>query len=516
MNLLMVDDSPDILEGVKAGVDFKALGFEHVYYAQNVYRAKDILNSQQIDIMVADIEMPMGSGLELLQWVRDNQMSIVTMFCTGYANFSYAQKAIELRSFDYYLKPIAYDELARRLARAADEVSKNNGLKNGGTGKDRFWSSLMYESVGHDASDILKAAARHSPEYKYDDRFVLLIANAESRENRRICFNKMEHAIRDIVKESFVNTRTTVESILFQDENMWITVLKQFAGTFDSDAFLDGCSRLIEKCGLGLGCDVNCYYAENCSLDEVPARFRNLEDICCDDVTSVNMVIRLGSYRKRDLQYDPNELREWAELLKYAQKQELIKAAFSCLNRLICQERVNKNVLNCFGMDITQAIFTLLKDRNVEAHRLYGDEVFDRLRKKSLNSIGAMKKYVSYLIETACDYLQMIDQSQTVIDKVTGYIDAHLEEELTRAALGKIVFLNPDYLARLFKKETGMSLGEYLLRKRIKKARELLTKTDLPVNTIAMKVGYMNFAYFTKLFREESGITPTEYRNAFG
>ena len=72
--------------------------------------------------------------------------------------------------------------------------------------------------------------------------------------------------------------------------------------------------------------------------------------------------------------------------------------------------------------------------------------------------------------------------------------------------------LNSDYLARLFKKETGQSLGAYLQDRRIHEAKKLLVQTNIQVNEIAQRVGYDNFSYFSHTFREKTGVTPNEYR----
>ena len=65
MDILLVDDDLDVLEGISDGVDFEGLGFEQVYTAQNGERAKELLKTKDIAVMVTDIEMPGGSGLEL-------------------------------------------------------------------------------------------------------------------------------------------------------------------------------------------------------------------------------------------------------------------------------------------------------------------------------------------------------------------------------------------------------------------------------------------------------------------
>ncbi|MGP3785853.1 helix-turn-helix domain-containing protein [Paenibacillus sp. 1A_MP2] len=75
-----------------------------------------------------------------------------------------------------------------------------------------------------------------------------------------------------------------------------------------------------------------------------------------------------------------------------------------------------------------------------------------------------------------------------------------------------MVYLNPDYLARLFKKEMGISLGNYVIHTRLVAARQLLETTTQSVHAIAGHVGYTNYSHFTKLFKQEMGCSPNEYR----
>lgn len=512
MNLLMVDDSLDILEGVRAGVDFKTLGFDHVYYAQNIFQAKDVLNSIQIDIMIADIEMPHGSGLELLQWVRDNKLDIVTMFCTGFANFDYARKAIELQSFDYYLKPISYSELTGCIARAVEEVRRSNSIKNLKNNRDQFWSEFLYGNIRPDEAEIRKSTAIYNVDYKPGDRFSLLVVSMDDRDAIPVSSNKIAPVLRNIAEECFNTEQMALESILFIEDIVWILVLKQKARPYDNIAFCNACKFLIGECNSNFNSDTNCYYTDDCRLDAVPGRFGNLVEVCRDDVSGINAIISIKDYHLKELKYHLDVLDEWEELLTHAKKDELVHKIFLWIDNRVLHNQMNQKVLNYFIADVMQMVYTVLKDRQIEAHKLFENEKFELIRKKSLRSVEAMKRFAGHLIETACGYLQLVDQSQTVIDKVTDYIGGHLDEDITRESIGKIVFLNSDYLSRLFKKETGKSLCEYLLDKRMEKAKELLVKSDLPINMVALEVGYGNFAYFTKMFHKEAGVTPTEYR----
>lgn len=102
-------------------------------------------------------------------------------------------------------------------------------------------------------------------------------------------------------------------------------------------------------------------------------------------------------------------------------------------------------------------------------------------------------------------------------EKVKTYIETHFKEELTRESLASEVFMNPDYLSKLFKKNTGSSLMDYVTKVRIERAKELLERTVLTISEIAIETGYSNTAYFTKMFKKyTNGVTPREYRKGLG
>ena len=115
--------------------------------------------------------------------------------------------------------------------------------------------------------------------------------------------------------------------------------------------------------------------------------------------------------------------------------------------------------------------------------------------------------------------LEILRIPNTKIDsdfgQVCAYIDAHYREEIHREELGELVFLNTDYLSRIFKKEKGISISNYIIQKRVEEAKKLLTQSTLPINTVSLYVGYSNFSYFTKMFKDNTGYAPLEYRRSF-
>lgn len=102
------------------------------------------------------------------------------------------------------------------------------------------------------------------------------------------------------------------------------------------------------------------------------------------------------------------------------------------------------------------------------------------------------------------------------VDGARKYILIHIQESMSIDDIAQEVHLNPQYLMRLFKKETGYSILEYITDERIRMAKELLLKTEYPVNQVADTVGYANYSYFTKIFRRSVGVSPKKFRENGG
>lgn len=72
MNVLIIDDQPDVVAGIHSGINWDALSIRQVFCANDIIRAREILSNNSVDIMLCDIEMPLGSGLELYEWVAEH------------------------------------------------------------------------------------------------------------------------------------------------------------------------------------------------------------------------------------------------------------------------------------------------------------------------------------------------------------------------------------------------------------------------------------------------------------
>ena len=100
------------------------------------------------------------------------------------------------------------------------------------------------------------------------------------------------------------------------------------------------------------------------------------------------------------------------------------------------------------------------------------------------------------------------------VQKAIALIDADLAGSLNLRSLAQNLNISSSYLSSLFKKETGQTLTDYIVSRRMELARNLLSKTKLQVQTVAQHCGIMDVHYFSKLFKKATGMTPKEFRQS--
>ncbi|MBQ6416858.1 MAG: response regulator, partial [Butyrivibrio sp.] len=88
MNVLLVDDDRFVIAALQKGIAWESLGFTEVFTAGEINSAKEIINSNKIDLLLSDIDMPHGTGLDLLSFLREQGNKVPTIFLTNYADFS--------------------------------------------------------------------------------------------------------------------------------------------------------------------------------------------------------------------------------------------------------------------------------------------------------------------------------------------------------------------------------------------------------------------------------------------
>ena len=96
ISILIVDDDKLLVEKLEETVYWSGIGIDMVFTANNIRQAKKLLEVYPIEMLLCDIDMPQGNGLELLEWIRYKKLDIECTFLSSYANFAYAQMALKL------------------------------------------------------------------------------------------------------------------------------------------------------------------------------------------------------------------------------------------------------------------------------------------------------------------------------------------------------------------------------------------------------------------------------------
>ncbi|MED4014516.1 MULTISPECIES: response regulator transcription factor [Sutcliffiella] len=104
------------------------------------------------------------------------------------------------------------------------------------------------------------------------------------------------------------------------------------------------------------------------------------------------------------------------------------------------------------------------------------------------------------------------EEDDTSMKAIKDYIFENYQSDVTLQDIAEKFYLSREHISRKFKQEYNETITDYLMKIRIEKAKELLTKPQLKVYEIAYKVGYQNEKYFSKVFKKYTGLTPNEFR----
>ncbi len=311
MNILLVDDNVYTIRALQSGINYSALGINGVYTARNMEKAVEWLTQEDIPLVLTDIEMPNGTGLQLLEWINEHKPGTVTLFCTSFANFDYAKKAVELHSFDYYLKPIQYEDLQKLLEKAVEEVKKRARAKekeqyeaywhdNLRTYKSHFWEDALFWVDSYDEEELeFLAESRHLP-YSREDRFTPGILRFEKEKSRMSDFpgNLERFVTGNIMAELCEHAGIRMEMFLKCRRDTWALVFSH-GEEMDRERMDQVFRMLVRNLEGVLQCSVFVCYAYGCTFQDVRGRYMLLEDYCREYAPKESCVVDIDRFAER-------------------------------------------------------------------------------------------------------------------------------------------------------------------------------------------------------------------------
>src|SRR5690606_6480934 len=140
------------------------------------------------------------------------------------------------------------------------------------------------------------------------------------------------------------------------------------------------------------------------------------------------------------------------------------------------------------------------------------DTEIERLHLDSLASLVTLRLFRAWNCLQEGGIAHDATLSDAVLHRLTGLIDERLDTKLLLTDMAREVGMSRTHLCRLFKRRMGLSLGQYLIGRRVERAKELLKIPDQRIGEIALAVGFSNQGHFDAFFKKLTGVTPTEFR----
>ena len=128
-------------------------------------------------------------------------------------------------------------------------------------------------------------------------------------------------------------------------------------------------------------------------------------------------------------------------------------------------------------------------------------------------NIPNLDKLILLMTNEYCDLVNTFATGHysPIVKKTVDYILLNLGNSLTQGKIAEEIHVNPSYLSRKFKEETGMNITEYINLKRVEEAKLYLKRGNITVTDIAFLVGFNDLNYFSKVFKKFTSVTPSQY-----
>lgn len=578
MNAIVVDDDRSTVDVIVEKVHWSKFHIDRVLRAYNIQEAEQIFQSTDIDLAVCDIEMPMGSGLDLLKWVRDRNLETQFIFLTNHERFDFAQTAIQYRASGYVVKPFQAERMEAELAAAVRKIRHEEQYKVGQKYEKWFSGNLSYVEASF-WSDLILGYIPSKPEVaeaeiqhrripvRSDAQYRPVLVSTSLSDADPALWGKdgegtFEYAVGKLSAEMLTGRTETGRVVSIRRKDiLLITVILDaedtaalssavstasaepgrgssgYAGPQGDSALRDQApdgrrsgsdyavsqgdsalhnkaQKLIDFAHNYLGCTLTVYLGKPGAVTEAAQTVRHLEELDRNNVASKGHCFEEDDEIVLHMA-DGHILNQERikELLAGGRTRELLNLLKFSMESLAAEKKLDAAALSKIRQELLQIVYVYLYSCQIQATRLFANEAAETLERRATDSVMDMMRWQIYLITQTIDSVTQIRQSDSVVNRAKAFIHDHYRENISWTEIAASMYLAPEYMAKLFKKETGISLKQYLSDYRIRVAKELLARRDVRISDVAQEVGFDNFSYFSTVFRKAAGMTPNEYHN---
>lgn len=476
-SVIIVDDEPWAIKGIRNAFNWQQYGFEIIGQFTSAHKALEFISEQSPDLVFTDIRMPEISGLDLMKMTKDKGLDVDFVVVSGFAEFSYAQEAIRYGALDYCLKPLDIELADPLIDKLALHFSKKRSVQN----------NLILEALtSPDKSELkrLKPFFDRSTDDYY--RVVILYSDAEKKEGETTKFGDLKPALEVELgsrKTLYIlksDTRSHLDVQL--DAAMFAGQEIQAVGISSIGTNYEHMSKLIKESDIAAS---QTFLNEDQGIFEYEQKLNMLNPF----IDGISLIIK--EKKAEDMDDIDTKIKD------FFTDQHLGMGEVVYLWNQVVSSLVGTYYEELKDMELDFLNYSELKERfeNFDSLCSFLNDIFIYL--KQLNS-------------------QLIQESDkhAYFSQMVKYIDNHYQEELYLKDLSVKFLINQVYCCQLFKQVLGKTFSEYVTDLRIKRACELLKSTDMSIEEVATKVGYLDYYYFNKVFKKQCGITPTKYRKS--
>ncbi|WP_235863257.1 response regulator [Ureibacillus sinduriensis] len=511
--VIVVEDDKIIRRGICQAIPWEENGFMIAGEASDGEIALELIEREQPQVVISDINMPFLNGLDMVKQLKDKTPDTRFIFLTGYEDFKYAQQAIQLKAYDYLLKPVDASALLQKAKDAVTEweqgVDKQKKIDNSlPILQQKFFRKV---ENGQDQLDIEKELANLGVQLEGAFYSLILINYTYVSEAHSFTFKEK---LMQMASLFFYEEKCEVLSAA---DNEYAILLsfdegdvqkKQFAQVlFDELSSNESVTMTMGRTYLNLFEIGHSYVEARMAMD-----MRHI--MGTGKLFSIEDTVPKG--KKSDGIFQELESKLASQI-----KQGVPGKVLETLDLIIEWVVENKNVsladLKVFTLKyMTMLFFEIEKWNKEELKSFNSTEAFKEVME--IDTLAEMMDIIKRLIQQWSELIYQKEENdyKSHVDLAIQYIkENYADSNLTLQKVAKLIHVSTPYLSNLFKLEKGFNFGDYLLELRMKKAMELLRQENLKNYEVAEKVGYSNPQYFSICFKKYTSYTPAEYKKKF-
>lgn len=523
---MLVDDEPFILQGLSVIIDWEKEGYKIVKKASDGQEALDYLSENEVDLIITDIRMPQINGLELLEKVRNENLSeAYIIILSGYNDFKYAQAAIRYSCMDYILKPVQKEQLLENIRRVTkkrenmiqEEIDSQRMQR--GYLLQNMMALLQGKAKEQNLSYIREnfhcgSAARYLHICLNDLSALEEMSDEEISELKDQVYEQVSCYLREdadhLFKDFFVYEEEYEIGFVYFDymaKERGLTE-EEFMRALHRTA-QDGSEKLPVILLVGKRVEDISRISRSYSSACVLRSFKGFQD-------TKNIY-----YYEKEVQVNPSKTvlckQSLDNLVMAVDQNDIISINKSVDDLFMEMDRLDRT-RETVTMNLNWLIFRLINLAAEQDESVNQDEVLSYIS-ESVSKEEILRGSRSHMRKFASEFAEYLVQlrknvSKGILAEIENEVKEHYAENLTLRELGQKYYLNSSYLGQIFRKRYGQSFKNYLNNYRIKEAASQLIRTDKKVSQIAEDVGYRDLDYFISRFIEQEGCTPSRYRKS--